>query len=547
MRTMNFLAAGAARLFAAMVLVCVGFVVASCDKGKEYCQTDEGADLVKTTRVIPGEGYKRVVIDDETEKITAVIDGDEYSTTLRRSIKALDRREVVVPNFDGQNVGASFSRVQKEETYARQDGKFLIYGRETVYTKMVSVGGETREVSYTLYQERAVFTQPTHEFAYVNWSVENAADNFTTSPISTMEGKNELDYTNEIKTTYLDGYIQDAGEVIAWFSGDTPKVIDHYEVINAERHDYSTYTNVMLEKVAVYSDGSKEPAGKFSANIPIDVKPLTNWVLNVENLGTYTSGAFSGTEQGRNQKTAEKFFVYNQFVYRYANTVAGKENALSVSVPNNIVFNDGDVEYRFNNTNLVVNKGSEATTFSTETSSNKVYKYNCVANVVFGASQSVNLPGTINVKKAQEPENHEHGKVKSVVFTSTPNEDRSFYKSVCVIVFEDGFHKVGMCENSANSFGFNLSSTTNGVNSAVYADGKWMPSIAEDNTGANCMIWRNEGGVAKRTLDFVTATAQKWNNGHNTVKDPRRKAQISSDGYSVTLYLNGTAGQTLKF
>lgn len=546
MKTRNFLAAGAARLFAAVVVMCVGFVVASCGEGKEYGQTDEGASLVKTTRVIPGEGYKRVVIDDETEKVTAVIDGEEYTTNLRRSIKALDRREVVVPNFDGQDVGASFSRVQREEKYARQDGKFLIYGRETVYSKMVSVGGETREVSYTLYQERAVFThQTSHDFAYVNWSVENAADNFTTSPISTMEGKNELDYRNEIKTTYLDGYVQNAEEVVAWFSGDTPKVVDHYEVINAERNDYPTYTNVMLEKIAVYSDGSKEPAGKYSANLPIDVKPLTNWVLNVETLGTYTSGAFSGTEQGRNQKTAEKFFVYDQILYRYANTVAGKENALSVSVPNNIVFNDGDVEYRFNNTNLTVNKGAENTTFSTETSSNKVYKYGVVANVTFGASQSVNLPGTINVKKAEE--NHAHGKVQDVIFTTTPNEDRSSYKSACVIVFEDGYRMVGLADNDAKSFSFTMSSTVSGVNSAVYADGKWQVSKAEDNTSANCMIWRNESGTAKRTLDFVTATAQRWNNGHNTIKDPRRKAQISSDGYSVTLYLNGTAGQTLKF
>jgi hypothetical protein len=444
-------------------------------------------------------------------------------------------------------VGESFSSVQGEEKYARQDGKFLVYGRETVYTKMVSVGGETREVKYTLYQERAVFTQTSHDFAYVNWSVENSADNFTASPISTMEGKNELDYTNEIKTTYLNGYVQNANEVVAWFSGDTPKVIDHYEVINAERNDYPTYTSVMLEKIAVYSDGSKEPAGKYSANLPIDVKPLTNWVLNVETLGTYTSGAFSGTEQGRNQKTAEKFFVYNQYVYRYANTVAGKENALSVSVPNDIVFNDGDVEYKFNNTSLNVHKGSEATTFSTETSSNKVYKYDCVANVVFGASQAVTLPGTVNVKKAQEPENHAHGKVKDVIFTTTPNEDRSFYKSACVIVFEDGYRMVGLADNGAKSFSFTMSSTGSGVNSAVYADGKWQVSKAEDNTSAKCMIWRNEGGVAKRTLDFVTATAQRWNNGHNTVVDVRRKAQISSDGYSVTLYLNGNAGQTLKF
>lgn len=527
----------------AAAVVVLGFVVAGCTN---EATPSLAKSIIVDDPVDPSEGYRRIVIDDETEKVTAVINGDEYSTNLRRSIKALDRREVVVINFDGQDVGASFSRVQREEKYARQDGKFLIYGRETVYSKMVSVGGETREVSYTLYQERAVFTlNSQHEFAYVNWSVENAADNFTAAQISTMDGKNELDYRNEIKTTYLDGYVQNASEVVAWFSGDTPKVVDHYEVINAERKDFTTYTNVVVEKIAVYSDGSKEPAGKYSANLPINVTPLTNWVLNVENLGTYTSGAFSGTEQGRTQKTAEKFFVYDQFVYHYANTVAGKENALSVSVPNNIVFNDGDVEHRFNNTNLVVNKGSEATTFSTETSTNKVYKYGVVANVTFGASQSVNLPGTVNVKKAEE--NHAHGKVKEVIFTTTPNEDRSSYKSACVIVFEDGYRMVGLADNDAKSFSFTMSSTVSGVNSAVYADGKWQVSKAEDNTSANCMIWRNESGTAKRTLDFVTATAQRWNNGHNTIKDPRRTYDITSGGYGLKLKLNGEVGQTLNF
>ena len=92
-----------------------------------------------------------------------------------------------------------------------------------------------------------------------------------------------------------------------------------------------------------------------------------------------------------------------------------------------------------------------------------------------------------------------------------------------------------------------MSSTTNGVNSAVYADGKWQVSKAEDNTSAKCMIWRNEGGQAKRTLDFVTATAKRWNNGHNTIKDPRRSYTIIDGGYGVTLSLNGASGQTLHF
>lgn len=272
---------------------------------------------------------------------------------------------------------------------------------------------------------------------------------------------------------------------------------------------------------------------------------MTNWVLNVDALGTYVSNAFNGTQTGMTARTAEKFFSYNNYTYRYANTVAGKENALSVSVPNDIVFNDGDVKHTFSNTSLSVAKGAEDTTFRSEDDSKKVYAYSVVANVIFGASQNVTLPGTVNVKKAIVPEtNHEHGKVKDVIFTTTQDENKSYYKSVCVIVFEDGYRSIGMTDNGSKVFSFTMSSTVSGVNSAVY-DGKWVPSKANDDS--TCMIWRNESGAKKRVLDYISATAQKWNNGHNTIKDPRRSYTIIDGGYGVTLSLNGSAGQTLHF
>jgi hypothetical protein len=274
---------------------------------------------------------------------------------------------------------------------------------------------------------------------------------------------------------------------------------------------------------------------------------LTNWVLNVDNLGTYVANSFSGTQTGKSAKTAEKFFSYNNYTYRYANTVAGKENALSVSVPNDIVFKDDDVEYKFANSSLNVAKGAENTSLRSEDDSKKVYAYSVVANVIFGASQNVTLPGTINVKKATpQPEpSHDHGKVKEVLFTSTPNENRSFYKNVCVIVFEDGYRSIGMAENSSQNFTFNMSSKVSGINSTVYTGGRWIPAKAVDNS--SYMTWYDENGTAKRNLDYLTANRDHWNNGHNTVIDVRRSYTIIDGGYGVTLSLNGSAGQTLHF
>jgi len=553
MKTMKNLA-GAARLAAAVWMVCVGFIVVGC-QGKEPGYTNENSRVEKSTRVVPddnpnGPFYGEKFINDSTKRDSVVSsDGQVDRIDLKFTIKAREDREVFVDNFNNPNAGESFS-TDRRLIESKRVGNWKVDSYGINPHKGVEVGNTGETVSYDGYEEVATYLPTNHDFTSEGWEVENVSDNFVAAAKSSKEGYSELDYSNSIRATYT-GYkgsskVKNLTEKIAWFAkGDVPDpvVIKGYEH-NGNRKDFTTYTNVVVEKIAVYSDGSRETVERPSANLPISVTPETNWTLNVDQLGTYVANAFSYTLVSKVAKKSGNF-SYNEYTYRASNTVAGKTNSVLIKVPNDIVYEDKDIKHEFGNTSLNVAKGAENTTFSTETSTNKVYKYGVVANVTFGASQSVNLPGTVNVAKAQE--NHAHGKVKAVYFTSTPNEDRSFYKSVCVIVFEDGFHKVGMCENSANSFGFNLSSTTNGVNSAVYADGKWMPSIAEDNTGANCMIWRNEGGVAKRTLDFVTATAQKWNNGHNTVKDPRRKAQISSDGYSVTLYLNGTAGQTLKF
>jgi hypothetical protein len=104
-----------------------------------------------------------------------------------------------------------------------------------------------------------------------------------------------------------------------------------------------------------------------------------------------------------------------------------------------------------------------------------------------------------------------------------------------------------MAENSANTFNFNMSSTTNGVNSTVYTGSKWIPSIAVDENSDGCMVWYDENYTPRRTYDFLSANRNKWNNGHNTVVDVRRSYTLIDGGYGVTLKLNGNAGQSLHF
>jgi hypothetical protein len=470
-----------------------------------------------------------------------------FNTILNRWLKNIEKREVIVSSFDNRTAGSSFSKVEGGESVVRQDNMWTIYGREVVIVKMASVNGVTEEVKYTYYQERAEFNYEgvSHSFEYVDWQIDNYSDNFKSAPISDKNGYDQLNYKNEIKTYYL-GFVQMSEETIAWYKESVK--IKGYGVIDANRVDYTTYTLVSLTKVAYYSDGHEEKVGTFSAKLPISVKALTNWTINADVWGVYTSNDLTNKMAAKSAKTAEKFFSYNQYTYNFSNEVSGQLNKGEVIVPNDIVFNDGDVEYNFANSDLNVKKNNEGTSFVSENDEKSTYSYACVAGVEFGeTSQEVTLPGTIYLAKQQpvEPEvNHEHGKIKATYMTSTPNENRSHWKNVAVIEFEDGYRMVGMAENNATEFNFTMSSTKN-VNSAVYTGGKWIPAIAQDTDRS--MKWKDENGTTKRSLDYISATAQGWNNGHNTVVDVRREGKISEDGYSVTFYLNGLAGQTLNF
>lgn len=493
------------------------------------------------------------ILNDTQQKDSVIIietwaDGHKeqypYPTILNRWLKNIERREVVVPSFDGATYANGFGSPEiRSEKLVREDEMWSVYGREYVIRKVVSVDGHSEEVIYTYYGERAEFhfNGMNYSFDYIDWSITNYNDNFKVAAVSTKNGYDELSYTNEIRTDYA-GYVKMAEELIDWYKEQV--VVIGFDAINAVRTDYPTYTWVSLDKIAYYSDGTNKKVGTFSAKLPISVNPLTNWVLNEDVWGVYTSGAFEGSQTGKSAEVAEKFFSYNQYSYRYANTVAGQTNALSVSAPNDIVFNDGDVEYKFSNSDLAVDNKGDNTSRVSEDESKTTYAYTCLAGVTFGeSSQDCTLPGTINLVKAQR--NHDHGKVVATYMTSTPDESRSHWYNVACIQFEDGYRMVGMTANESMSFNFTMASW-GGVNSAVYTNGMWVPAFAEDNAGAGCMVWTGENG-GRRVLDYITATAQGWNNGHNTVWDIRREGRISQDGYSVTFYLNGLAGQTLEF
>lgn len=534
-----------------MVMVC-GLFVASCDK-----DFNANSGLDSTSRYVENPSspfYGEKIINDSTKRDSVVTpDGTVDKIDLKFTIKAREDREVIVDNFDNPLAEEYFSS-DRRLLDTRKEGNWQVYIYVTNPHKGVQVSSTGETVSYETLEEVAIYVPTRYEFKSQGWEVVNTSDVFNAAQISSKDGYTELDYTNSIKATYTgvsSSKVVNLQEKIFFFAkGDVP-------VPDPEKPTYTTtwdikytttYVTPSWEKIQINPDGSRETVEKDAANLPISVTPETNWTINVDQLGTYVSNSFNKTLISKTPKKSGNF-SYNEYVYRVYNTVAGQTNSLLVKVPGDIVREKDDERQEYQTAELIVNKSAESTTFSTETSTNKVYKYNVVANVTYGATQSVNLPGTVNVKKAApEPEpNHEHGRVKTVLFTSTIDENRSFYKSVCVIVFEDGYRSIGMAENSANTFSFNMSSTTSGVNSTVYTGSKWIPSIAVDENSDGCMVWYDENYTPRRTYDFLSANRNRWNNGHNTVVDVRRSYTIIDGGYGVTLKLNGNAGQTLHF
>jgi len=544
MKQIKNLASWTTRLFTAIVMVMGMVMFASCDKD---LNTDSG--LGYSSRYVENPSspfYGEKIINDSTKRDSVIVDGEVDKIDLKFTIRAREDREVFVDDFSNPQADEYFSS-DRRLLDSRKEGNWLVYTYVTNPHKGVQVSSTGETVPYETLEEVATYVPTSREFKSQGWEVENTSDVFKAAQISSKEGFTELDYTNSIKATYTGvntSKVVNLEEKIFFFAKGNVPVPEKYEA-TGERTDYPTYTTVTYEKFAIYNDGHRESVAKDSENLPIRIVPETNWTINVDNLGTYVSNAFAKTLISKTPRKQGNF-SYNEYCYRVYNTVAGQTNSFLIYVPNDIVREDKDAKKEYANTDLVVAKGSEATTFKSEDDSKKVYAYSVVANVIFGASQNVTLPGTINVKKAT-PANHEHGKVREVLFTSTMNENRSFYKSVCVIVFEDGYRSIGMAENSANAFSFNMSSYTNGVNSTVYTGGKWIPSIAVDENSDGCMVWYDENYSPKRTYDFLSANRNRWNNGHNTVVDVRRSYTIIDGGYGVTLKLNGASGQTLHF
>lgn len=195
---------------------------------------------------------------------------------------------------------------------------------------------------------------------------------------------------------------------------------------------------------------------------------------------------------------------------------------------------------------LTVNFTAATPTFSSSYTQNyiantQVYNTNFIVSVVSGsltASDSYNVAVYMQTAISDFPT--EWGKLLNVQHTVTPNEDRSSWTYIVALTFENRFLPIRVYRNGNVVVDTNSSVPYQAdLNCAVYADWTaWVASRAIDSPQNSVMIWYNAAGVAKRTLDYITATAQGWNDGHNTIQNFATTSNISNNVLNVYLWGN---------
>lgn len=132
-----------------------------------------------------------------------------------------------------------------------------------------------------------------------------------------------------------------------------------------------------------------------------------------------------------------------------------------------------------------------------------------------------------------------YGTYQSSVCTATQVGNNS-WAYVLSLHFTNGILPIKVDRNQTTlnlDLSYYISDTNPNINSMVYTGGQWINAIARDETGNRAMIWRDKNETPKSSLDYVTATAIGWNDGHNTVySDVLSCTQV---GNVLNIYKNG--------
>jgi hypothetical protein len=416
------------------------------------------------------------------------------------------------------------------------DGDWKYVRENRNITTTVSLANSNQTNSWTsIVPNKIVFSKNgvNHDFGTISFTATEAGQNY--NMVSESANVATYDYTDKLDVTYGDNTVSGLapGKIIVEYS------ISGHEIRDQKLEVTETGVNTSLTWVTKYSNGY-ETTESVSHFFALSIEKLTNWASTEENANSTTGAATVNLDSSTNEVDGN---CSNVREVRTVNTVAAlagsnQNNTLRASMPNNIVFSRDGQTYAFAVLNFNANEAGQNVSKTSESDVATVYGYSDNIDINFGGRNFANtLNGQITVEKTLDPDFPEYGKYKFSVVTATPNEARNSWYYVLSVHFEKGTLpiKIGRGATSINldeAKSLFTSNTNDAINSLVFANGTWMNAMASDE--ANCMKWKDENGTKRAVLDYVSATAMAWNDGHNTVFSEAVSYNVSNN----ILYIN---------
>ena len=537
----------------------VGGIISETDSETTYSYTggfviNYGNNTKSATA--PGKIIVKKVVDYSVRNAKLTVNDDnviaelDFVTTTNgvdkteHYAKSFDKSLVCTSNWNAKatmlSVMTSSANVTLNSSENISDGDWK-YVREnrTITTKVTLANGSQTNSWTSIVPNKIVFSKNgvSHDFGTITFSANENGQNYTM--LSNSANVATYDYTDRLNVTYGDNTVSSVapGKLII------ENTISGYEIRDQKLEVSETGVTASLTWVVKYSNGNEqtEAVRQFFA---LSIEKLTNWKSKEANANSTTGAAAVNLESSSNEKDG---YWSNVREVRKVNTIATlagstQENALRASVPNSITFSRDGETYTFATLNFDASEAGQNVSKTSENDNATVYGYSDNININFGGKNFANtLNGTITVNKEVNNWTPDvpasYGKFKNAIVTATPNENRSSWVYVLSMHFDNGTLPLKI-ERDATSinldFSLFTSNTNEAINSLVYTGGAWVNAIAENNSSAGCMVWRNESGVAKRTLDYVTATRDRWNDGHNTVYSDAVTYSVSNN----ILYVN---------
>ena len=329
------------------------------------------------------------------------------------------------------------------------------------------------------------------------------------------------------------------GDFITWI-----RIISAY--VTDVSYDGATYSFVEHYRLSNGTEAAiNKSYNRLAPSVTITSAPITEIVS--ANPTSWRSSIASSTLVG--EELYESYEGWNTYVNKYdiaaeyVNEGVTYPIAAQAVVGSRVVYRDEFVTVNFTSA-----KPTFSSSYTQSYSANtQVYNTNFNISTVSGsltASGSHKVSVYMQVAITDFPA--EWGKLLNVQHTVACNlENWVDWVYVVALTFENRFLPIRVYRNGSIVLDTSCStSNIAGLNCATCgprSNNIWIPARAVDQTSARAMVWYNESGVAINALDYVTATAIHWNDGHNTIQNFATTSSISDKTLKIYLWGNEIA------